>query len=163
MVTEINSITHPIEKFQHYENIAVNFEFLMDYRNSLNYFKKAQLLKDSFYNAERKEKINELTTLFETERKNNIILTQKATLSSKNLFITVLFFISILLGLSIAILFWRNKMKQKSNEILLSKNKKNEMLIQELHHRVKNNIQFTSSLLSLQSMKMEDGDAKDAI
>lgn len=39
----------------------------------------------------------------------------------------------------------------------------NQMLIKEIHHRVKNNLQVVSSLLSMQARKIEDGDMKQAL
>tara|TARA_R110000850_G_scaffold147130_1_gene269304 strand:- start:15029 stop:17041 length:2013 start_codon:yes stop_codon:yes gene_type:complete len=79
----------------------------------------------------------------------------------------------ILLGLSILTLalFYRNfRLKQTSNlklglanKELNIKNKQNELLLKEIHHRVKNNLELVKSLISLQSAQLEDSATKDAM
>ncbi|MEX2596847.1 MAG: tetratricopeptide repeat protein [Salibacteraceae bacterium] len=53
--------------------------------------------------------------------------------------------------------------KRRDSLKIEEKSKENELLLGEIHHRVKNNLQIVSSLLSLQMKSLEDESAKDAI
>jgi len=52
---------------------------------------------------------------------------------------------------------------KKIEDELKDANHKNEMLLKEIHHRVKNNMQIISSILNLQSLFLEDKNLQEAL
>lgn len=55
-----------------------------------------------------------------------------------------------------------SRLEEKNKELVREVNNKN-ILLKELYHRVKNNLQIVSSLLSLQSLEVEDSKAKNIL
>lgn len=153
-----------------YESLSRIEKLLGDNDAAYEALELAMTWKDSVLNEKNLSKINELEIKYESQRKDAEIrlLTQENQIkaSQRNIMIIFIVAVSVILVLTI-ILFVQ---KQKANKILTSKNEiisnslaEREILLQEVHHRVKNNLQVVSSLLNIQGKFLKDKNAKKAI
>ena len=131
---------------------------------------KSMSYKDSLRNTELDKKVLELNEKFETERKEQEIalLNADKELSATKLSAARRQTYGLLGGLLIisTLLFsvFRLYRKTQSQNATISKSlKEKETLLREIHHRVKNNLQFISSLLGLQTEHVEDKAALGAL
>ena len=146
-----------------YLEIAKCYELMGNYKKALAYHQKAIAAKDKFH----KEKVATLETetivKYETAKKNQALAAQKEQLVQKSKIQNLTLGIVALLAVLLFALFYSFRKNKKTNTQLNIKNKENELLLKEIHHRVKNNLQTVSSLLSLQSESISDKGAYDAV
>ncbi len=153
-------LTDLVENYRHASNI---YEHLGDYKSALLYQKKALVLRDSTASLQSDAAISNLRTQYETEKKETTIATQEQQITQQSRIQWLGIGLLGLLGL-VAFNFYRNgQVRKKANALLAAKNAENELLLKEIHHRVKNNLEVVSSLLALQSAQIDDKGIKDAM
>ncbi|SEQ86630.1 Two-component sensor histidine kinase, contains HisKA and HATPase domains [Hyunsoonleella jejuensis] len=146
-----------------YEDLAKCYEKLGDFENALLYQNKAHT--NTVNNLEGKiENIKAETIVkYETEKKDEALASQALLLDQKTKTQSLIIAVALLLSLLLlSLLYFFNKNK-KATKIIRAKNAENELLLKEIHHRVKNNLEMVKSLIALQSAKIEDSATREAM
>jgi two-component sensor histidine kinase len=148
---------------ENYGHVSTIYEKLGNYKEALTYERKARLMRDSTAKMESDKAMSEMLTRYETGKKEATIASQEKQLSQQRLVQWLSIGLAALLA---GFLFfgWRSyKARTVANRLLAAKNGENELLLKEIHHRVKNNLEVVSSLLALQSAQIDDPKTKDAM
>ncbi|HVE62040.1 MAG TPA: sensor histidine kinase [Chitinophagaceae bacterium] len=146
-----------------------------------DFLKISTAAKDTVTSIEKTKQVKQL----EIKEKQRVEDLHLADLHAKNEFRFYSVIVLLLSALVISFILYRNnRSKQKANLALKDKNDKiektvsalnttqaslvarnaeNELLLKEIHHRVKNNLEVVSSLLELQSNQIDDPHTKDAM
>jgi len=175
----VNKLPNSSILVDYLKNKASYYNSVKEADSSNYYFNRAFIMKDSidmkryfqiFSSNELIYKISENKKLVEAHKidlKNQAI---KIKNNQKNilLFFTIGLFTLLMLSLykTYSLKKSRKEITEKNKQILLKSNQvkvalsEKEMLLKEVHHRVKNNLQIISGLLELQNISIADENVK---
>lgn len=148
---------------QRYNELATCYKAVEDYKNALYYTELAHEVNDSTLNDKISNLEGELKIKYETAKKDETIATQKQRITTQRRIQWLTIGILALLGIVAIVIFFAYRNNKRITSQLEKKNTENELLLKEIHHRVKNNLQVISSLLSLQSAHVQDKTVLDAM
>lgn len=153
----IESKNLELPKRRIFKSLADDYFFTGD---SLNYFRYKSLYLNEWLVETRKENVVEVKKIqekFDNEKMLNEVKSTNLILSKRNREIKVKstqnFIILIALSVFFILTFYIGYLlllRNKTNKELYTKTINQASLIQEIHHRVKNNLQFINSLLNMQ-------------
>lgn len=167
----------PADLMESYQGLAETYQKIGDYQKAFENLTLYQVYKDSVFNETKNKQLTELQELFESEKKDKAIADLEQEKELQNLRTqkqqAQIYFslggLVFLLGIS-GVFFRQATLRKKHNKQLETKNAEiakqsaeRELLLKEIHHRVKNNLQIISSLLSMQTRSLKDEKVKDAM
>lgn len=148
---------------ENYGHVSTIYEKLGNYPLALTYQKKARVMRDSTARIESDKAMSKMLTQYETKKKEATIALQEKQISQQKLVQWLSIGVAVLLAGFLLFGYRSYLARTKANRLLAAKNAENELLLKEIHHRVKNNLEVVSSLLALQSAQIDDPNTKDAM
>jgi len=158
--TSINEAEQYLKTFESKAADLEYFEAKYKYDSATNnsssafiYLNLYEKLKDSLYNEANTKKILELQIRHETDKREDLL---KQKHENTKLYLIILAVITVIIFGFFIILYLKNQKIKKANAIQIT-------MMNEIHHRVKNNLQLISGFMQIQLNKTNDLKGREAI
>lgn len=153
-------------RFLNNENKLKQLQLLREAELRAN-LEKANILQDSILRKETQlrevlSRENEAEKKLREVMSSNITRQQDRLRSERNMRLMLLMAVTAMLVLG-GIIFYLYRKQRRKNAIILKQADDMQVLMKEIHHRVKNNLQVISSLLDLQALSIKHDQAAEAV